>query len=155
MRSVFVDIRELLFFNIIIIIFGHMKSKRMMNDKQDQYREYVVSKLLCKTHIQWVDTGTKLEDDTSFRQLVINGPFNQQLFLLHSPEHKVPLLTPFEIIPLEFYDLMEEYAITGDEVKVIWELYSKMVYKMIDGKHCDVTDTKSENREEWLKQKTL
>ena len=50
---------------------------------------------------------------------------------------------------------MEEYAITGDEVKVIWDLYSKMVYKMIDGKHCDVTDVKSENREEWLKQKTL
>ena len=56
MRSVFVDIRELLFFNIIIIIFGHMESKRMMNDKQDQYREYVVNKLLCKTHIQWIDT---------------------------------------------------------------------------------------------------
>ena len=127
----------------------------MMNDKQDQYREYVVNKLLCKTHIQWVDTGTKLEDDTSFRQLVINGPFNQQLFLLHSPKHKVPILTPFEIIPLEFYDLMEEYAITGDEVKVIWDLYSKLVYKMIDGEHCDVMDIKSNNREEWLKQKTL
>jgi len=136
-----------------------------MNDKQDQYREYVVNKLLCKTHIQWINIYTTLtgsrddvimeEDDDSFRQLVINGPFNQQLFLLHSPKHKVPILTPFEIIPLEFYDLMEEYAITGDEVKVIWDLYSKMVYKMIDGKHCDVTDTKSENRVEWLKQKTL
>ena len=93
-----------------------------MNAKQDQYREYVVSKLLCKTHIQFIDTGTKLESTTSFRQLVINGPFNQQLFLLHSPKHKGPILTPFEIIPLEFYDLMEEYAITGDEVKEIWEL---------------------------------
>ena len=127
-----------------------------MNNTQDQYREYVVSKLLCKTHIQWVDTGGIYKNDDSFRQLVINGPFNQQLFLLHSFNSlKNPILTPFEIIPLEFYDLMEEYAITGDEVKVIWELYSKMVYKMIDGKHCDVTDTKSENREEWLKQKTL
>ena len=131
-----------------------------MNDKQDQYREYVVNKLLCKTHIQWinigayVDSGTMVDDD-SFRQLVINGPFNQQLFLLHSPKHKVPILTPFEIIPLEFYDLMEEYAVTGDEVKVIWDQYSKMVCKMIDGEHCDVTDIKSENREEWLKQKTL
>ena len=142
-----------------------MESKRMMNDKQDQYREYVVNKLLCKTHIQWINIYTTLtgsrddvimeEDDNSFRQLVINGPFNQQLFLLHSPKHKVPILTPFEIIPLEFYDLMEEYAVTGDEVKVIWDLYSKMVYKMIDGKHCNVTDIKSENREEWLKQKTL
>ena len=143
-----------------------MESKRMMNDKQDQYREYVVNKLLCKTHIQWINIYTTLtgsrddvimeEDDNSFRQLVINGPFNQQLFLLHSPNHNnYTDLTPFEIIPLEFYDLMEEYAITGDEVKVIWDLYSKMVYKMIDGKHCDVTDTKSENREEWLKQKTL
>ena len=126
-----------------------------MNDKQDQYREYVVSKLLCKTHIQWVDTVGIDKNDDSFQQIVINGPFNQQLFLLHSPKHKAPILTPFEIIPLEFYDLMEEYAITGDEVKVIWDLYSKMVYKMIDGKHCDVTDIKSENREEWLKQKTL
>ena len=52
-----------------------------MNDKQDQYREYVVSKLLCKTHIQWVDTGTKLEDDTSFRQLVINGPLFEYIVL--------------------------------------------------------------------------
>jgi len=134
----------------------------MMNAKQDQYREYVVNKLLCKTHIQWVDTASFLDDKDSrifkrrgFRQLVINGPFNQQLFLLHSPKHKVPILTPFEIIPLEFYDLMGDYAVTGDEVKVIWELYSKMVYKMIDGKHCHVTDIKSENREEWLKQKTF
>ena len=136
-----------------------------MNDKQDQYREYVVNKLLCKTHIQGINIYTTLtgsrddvimeEDDNSFRQLVINGPFNQQLFLLHSPKHKVPILTPFEIIPLEFYDLMEEYAVTGDEVKVIWDIYSKMVCKMIDGKHCDVTDIKNENREEWLKQKTL
>jgi len=133
-----------------------------MNDKQDQYREYVVNKLLCKTRIQWINTGGRddvimEEDDASFRQLVINGPFNQQLFLLHSPDHAVkePLLTPFEVIPLEFYDLMGEYAITGDEVKVIWELYSKLVYKMIDGKHCDIMDIKSNNREEWLKQKTL
>ena len=137
-----------------------------MNDKQDQYREYVVNKLLCKTHIQWINIYTTLtgsrddvimeEDDNSFRQLVINGPFNQQLFLLHSPNHNnYTDLTPFQIIPLEFYDLMEEYAVTGDEVKVIWDLYSKMVYKMIDGKHCNVTDIKSENREEWLKQKTL
>ncbi len=136
-----------------------MKSKRMMNDKQDQYREYVVNKLLCKTHIQWINTGgfTKsIIRDNSFRQLVINGPFNQQLFLLHSPNHNnYTDLTPFQIIPLEFYDLMEEYAVTGDEVKVIWDIYSKMVCKMIDGKHCDVTDIKSENREEWLKQKTL
>ena len=66
-----------------------------MNAKQDQYREYVVSKLLVKTHIQWINTGGR--DDASYRQLVINGPFNQQLFLLHSPKYNLPILTPSTI----------------------------------------------------------
>ena len=50
---------------------------------------------------------------------------------------------------------MGEYAITGDEVKVIWKIYSDMVYKMIDGKHWEVRDVKSDSRDEWFEQKTL
>ena len=125
-----------------------MESKRMVNAKQDQYREYVVSKLLVKTHIQWINTGGRDDiimdkDDASYRQLVINTPFNQQLFLMHSEKFKLQIWKPFEIIPVEFVDLMGEYAIEGDEVKVVWKLYGDMVNRMIDGEYCRVMDQKT------------
>ena len=107
-----------------------MESKRMMNDKQDQYREYVVSKLLVQTHIQWINTSgrddvTMEGDDASYRQVVITTPFKLQYYLLHLSK-----------VPAEFIYLMGEYAITGNEVQVVWEQYGDMVNKMIDGVHC-------------------
>ena len=84
-----------------------------------------------------------VRDDDRYRQLVINTPFNQQLFLMHSEKFKLQLWKPFEIIPVEFVDLMGEYAIEGDEVKVVWKLYGDMVYKMIDGEYCRIMDQKT------------
>ena len=118
-----------------------MESKRMMSAKQDHYREHIVSKLLVKTHIQWINTGGRDDvimnkDDASYRQLVITTPFKLQYYLLHSPKFKLPTWKTFDKVPAEFVYLMGEYAITGDEVQVVWEQYGSMVNKMIDGKHC-------------------
>ena len=117
-----------------------------MNDKQDQYREYVVNKLLCETHIQYINMDM---EGHHYKQVVINTPFQQQLFLIHSPKVEQAILQPFDIVPVQFYDIMEEYSITGDEVKEIWRTYGYMVGKMIDVEKCKVLDVMS------VEQKTL
>ena len=141
--SVFVDIRELFLIYFLIIF----KSKRMMSDKQDRYREYVVSNLIKETRIEYTFVPQRTIEEykkgdllgrDEYKQLTMHTPFNQKLFMVSSPKFRLPILKPFDTIPANFYKLMEEYAIREDEAQEVWKEYTSRLNKMVDFDQCRV-----------------
>ena len=112
------------------------QSKRMMSDKQDQYREYVVNKLLANTHIEY-----SKNDELLFTNITIRFPYlKYPMDLVHKPlfgiKDELPNTKPFRNYPMEFRDEMEQYSIYDDEVQLMWDTYSGILSKMVDADHC-------------------
>jgi len=112
------------------------QSKRMMSDKQDHYREYVVNKLLANTHIEY-----SKNDESFLTNITIRFPYlKYPMDLVHKPVYGIkdvlPNTKPFRKYPMEFRDEMEQYSIYDDEVQLIWDTYSGMLGKMVDVDHC-------------------
>ncbi len=113
-----------------------MESKRMMNDKQDQYREYVVNKLLANTHIEY----GKEDDLLDVRNITVHLPYlKYPTELVHQPsipKDAFPRSKPFRNYPMEFRDEMKQYSIYDDEVQLMWDTYSDILGKMVDVDYC-------------------
>jgi hypothetical protein len=113
-----------------------MESKRMMSDKQDQYREYVVNKLLVNTHIEY-----SKNDEFLYINITIRFPhLKYQMDLVHKPvfgiKDALPMTKPFRKYPMEFRGEMKQYSIYDDEVQLMWDTYSGMLGKMVDVDYC-------------------
>ena len=120
----------------------------MMSDKQDQYREYVVNKLLANTHIEYRKNNELLYTNITIRFPYLKYPMD----IVHKPvfgtKDELPnqlLLRdildqlhtkPFRNYPMEFRFEMEQYSIYGDEVQLMWDTYSGILSKMVDADHC-------------------
>jgi len=106
-----------------------------MKNKQDQYREYVIDKLLCGTHIQMkIDThrdNNRFVEETYNRKKVITitTSFNSGFTVVDED----PTMFLSSNGPVKgFIKLMENYGVLGEEVIDIWGKYCKMVGRMID-----------------------
>lgn len=112
------------------------QSKRMMSDKQDQYREYVVNKLLANTHIEYRKNNELLYTNITIRFPYLKYPMD----IVHKPvfgtKDELPNTKPFRNYPMEFIFEMEQYSIYGDEVQLMWDTYSGILSKMVDVDHC-------------------
>lgn len=113
-----------------------MESKRMMSDKQDQYREYVVNKLLDNTHIEY----GKEDELLDVRNITVRLPYlKYPTELVHQPsipKDAFPRSKPFRKYPMEFRGEMKQYSIYDDEVQLMWDTYSGMLGKMVDVDYC-------------------
>ena len=107
-----------------------------MSDKQDQYREYVVNKLLANTHIEYSKNNELLYTNITIRFPYLKYPMK----IFHKPvfgiKDELPNTKPFRNYPMEFRDEMEQYSIYGDEVQLMWDTYSGILSKMVDADHC-------------------
>jgi len=114
------------------------QSKRMMNAKQDQYREYVVNKLLDETTIAIVNNWL-LEKYPNNRYITIKTPF-YDTFTVITPkdgeikpqQHVWNKMNYNGATPQGFPILMGQYAITeSHEVSKVWLQYKSIVGSMI------------------------
>jgi len=118
------------------------QSKRMMNAKQDQYREYVIEKLLAETTIGIINKVLVDGDEfdlTNKRFITIKTPFNS-MFTVITPkdgeqrpqQHVWGKIQYNGATPQGFPILMAQYAITeSHEVKKVWLRYKSIVGSMI------------------------
>ncbi len=114
------------------------QSKRMMNAKQDQYREYVVNKLLDETTIAIVNNWI-MEKYPNNRYITIKTPF-YDTFTVITPkdgeiepqQHVWNKMNYNGATPQGFPILMGQYAITeSHEVSKVWLQYKSIVGSMI------------------------
>jgi hypothetical protein len=114
------------------------QSKRMMNAKQDQYREYVIEKLLAETTIGIVNDSSIVCDPNN-RFITIKTPFISMFTVItpkdgeHRPQQHVWSKIQYNgATPQGFPILMAQYAITeSHEVSKVWLQYKSIVGSMI------------------------
>ena len=115
------------------------QSKRMMNAKQDQYREYVIEKLLAETTIGIVNDYL-VEKYPNNRYITIKTPFYDRFTVITPKDGELP--RPQQHVwskiqyngatPQGFPILMAQYAITeSHEVSKVWLRYKSIVGSMI------------------------
>jgi len=120
----------------------------MMNDKQDQYREYVIEKLLAETTIGIVNDYLS-GDYPNNRYITIKTPFYDSFTVItpkdgeQRPQQHVWSKIQYNgATPQGFPILMAQYAITeSHEVKKVWLRYKSIVGSMI---HDEVKKQKNE-----------
>ncbi len=116
------------------------ESKRMMHPKQEQYREYVIEKLLSKTTIEISYQATNMEEGpmvvrkvikihTPFRKFILFLPINEEYDSQRCFWNKVSY---HGVAAQGFPQLMNEYGITKRyEVSKVWLQYKGILDQMI------------------------